>query len=508
MDGHFAPAGGIVAPRPPRSGAAREALRTKGQFWTPDWVADAMVAWAAAESEVVADPAVGGGALLRAARRLADRRGRPLAILGREIDPCALVDALSQGTDGRDLAQVGIGDFMDWNPSAPLPAIVANPPYLRHQRMSPAYKERLRAMASAATRRRIDARAGLHVFFLIRCLTLLAPGGRLAFLVPADVCEGAFAPALWSWIGERFRVEGAAVFAPAATPFPGINTNAMLLLITNAPPDGSPVSWARVRTAGTPDLALWCGGGLGSWKADGLEAQERPASEALETGLSRPPATVDQDAVALGSLFRVVRGVVSGDNSLFFMTSRRAAELGLPPDCLVRAIGRTGDHAGPVLRVADLDALDRAGRPTHLISAPSLSRDEMPPAIRRLLDRGEAAGVHLRPSLVGRHPWWRMERRDPPPWLFAYLGKRDCRFIRNEAEAVPLTSFLCVYPRDPAMDLDAATAALNDPRTLAALPMVAKSYGDGALKVEPRALERLPVPRAVLSERGLLPPGT
>ena len=29
----------------PRTGPARESLREKGQFWTPDWIADAMVAY-------------------------------------------------------------------------------------------------------------------------------------------------------------------------------------------------------------------------------------------------------------------------------------------------------------------------------------------------------------------------------------------------------------------------------------------------------------------------------
>ncbi|MBI3946062.1 MAG: N-6 DNA methylase [Armatimonadetes bacterium] len=52
----------------PRSGAAREALRRKGQFWTPDWIADFMVAYVLHDrpSEML-DPATGGGAFFRAA---------------------------------------------------------------------------------------------------------------------------------------------------------------------------------------------------------------------------------------------------------------------------------------------------------------------------------------------------------------------------------------------------------------------------------------------------------
>lgn len=36
----------MIMNRLPASGPAREALRQKGQFWTPDWVANAMVSYA------------------------------------------------------------------------------------------------------------------------------------------------------------------------------------------------------------------------------------------------------------------------------------------------------------------------------------------------------------------------------------------------------------------------------------------------------------------------------
>jgi len=46
---------------------------------------------------------------------------------------------------------------------------------------------------------------------------------------------------------------------------------------------------------------------------------------------------------------------------------------------------------------------------------------------------------------------------------------------------------------------------LRHPDTIANLPLVAKSYGGGAIKVEPRALERLPLPASVLRQAGLSP---
>jgi hypothetical protein len=45
---------------------------------------------------------------------------------------------------------------------------------------------------------------------------------------------------------------------------------------------------------------------------------------------------------------------------------------------------------------------------------------------------------------------------------------------------------------------------LHDPETVANLPLVGKSYGGGAIKVEPRALEALPLSAHLVAQAGLL----
>jgi hypothetical protein len=79
--------------------------------------------------------------------------------------------------------------------------------------------------------------------------------------------------------------------------------------------------------------------------------------------------------------------------------------------------------------------------------------------------------------------------------MFAYLGRRNTRFIRNHAQVVPLTCLLCVYPRQTDAEfVERLWKVLSHPQTICNLKKVGKSYGGGALKVEPRALERLPLP--------------
>jgi hypothetical protein len=78
------------------------------------------------------------------------------------------------------------------------------------------------------------------------------------------------------------------------------------------------------------------------------------------------------------------------------------------------------------------------------------------------------------------------------------------RFIRNTAKIIPLTGFLCVYPKNEDNEfVERLWKILNHPDTISNLTLIGKSYGDGAVKVEPRALERLPIPDNVIQESGL-----
>lgn len=491
----------------PKAGAAREALRQKGQFWTPDWVAQAMVAYVlGAGSDHVFDPAVGAGAFFTAAKAIAARLGRPVRLVGAEIYAEALDEARQSGLSDADLANVQITDFILNPPAGPFAAVVANPPYIRHHRLSASLKAHLRSLSTRLIGGPLDGRAGLHVYFLLGALERLSPNGRLAFIMPADTTEGVFAPTLWRWIARRFSLDAVVTFAPQASPFPGVDTNAVVFFLSNTPPT-SEFPWVRCHQRGSA-LADWVLGPPDATPA-GLTITQRAVSEALATGLSRSPAPSSAGTACLADFATVVRGIATGANEFFFLTAERALELGIASEFLVRAIGRTRDVTGDVVTLERLAQLEKEGRPTFLLSLDGSPAASFPPAIRDYLLQGEAAGFPSRALIASRRPWYKMETRPAPPFLFAYLGRRHARFVRNLAGVVPLTGFLCVYPRQQGQQHAARLwRALSHADTLANLPLVGKSYGGGAIKVEPRALERLPIPSHVITEAGLDAPPT
>lgn len=490
--------------RLPASGPEREALRAKGQFWTPAWIAEAMAAYALGSGYAdLLDPAVGLGAYFHAARKVAAEQNLSLTLRGFEIDAAVLEEAERRGLRDGDVACISARDFVLRPPQTPYGAIVANPPYIRHHRLPPETKRQLKQIALRTFGAALDGRAGLHVYFLVRALQTLKTNGHLAFIMPADTCEGVFSPMLWHWIANTFRLDAVITFAPDATPFPGVDTNPMIFMIANAKPKKT-FAWVKCFDAHPTALKDWVKSRFHAAPPNILEVCERDLEEGLAIGLSRPPQIRAHAATrTLGDYAEVIRGIATGANDFFFLTKQQVDSLGIS-DFTVRSIGRTRDVNEEEIDQETLRALEANGKPTLLFSSDNRPFDQFPPPVQGYLMQGVMQGVHRRPLIATRNPWYKMETRVPPPFLFAYLGRRSSRFIRNKERVVPLSCFHCVYPKsDDSEFTERLWAILRHPDTVANLLLVGKSYGSGAIKVEPRALERLPLPDHVVATSGI-----
>ncbi|PIP78005.1 MAG: SAM-dependent methyltransferase [Ignavibacteria bacterium CG22_combo_CG10-13_8_21_14_all_37_15] len=469
----------------------REILRDKGQFWTPSWVAEAMVAYVSENTDLVFDPATGRGAFYEALLKLNKPK---ISFFGADTDREVLVDEIYNQkncfVEGRD--------FIKNPPQRKFKSIVANPPYIRHHRLDEVTKQILKKLSATITGFTIDGRAGYHIYFFIQALNLLEKDGRLAFIMPADSCEGKFAAKLWKWISEKFCIEAVVTFDEKATPFPNVDTNAIVFLIKNSKPTEN-IYWVKSCEAYSPDLLEFVSSKFISHEFNSLEIIKRQLKEAIDTGLTRPQQNHNGFKFHLYDFAKVMRGIATGSNEFFFLTTKQVNELGIPNEFIIRAVGRTKDVIGNILTEKDLLRLEAKDRPTYLFSINGY--DILPQSVSNYLKVGVKMGLPFRPLIQQRSPWYKMEKRDIPSLLFSYLGRRNTRFILNEAKVVPLTGFLCVYPMyTDKKFITNLWQALNHPDTLENLKLVGKSYGSGALKVEPGNLNKLPIPEHIVEQ--------
>ncbi|MGL6280808.1 MAG: Eco57I restriction-modification methylase domain-containing protein [Microcoleaceae cyanobacterium] len=491
---------------------AREILRNKGQFWTPAWVAIAMVAYVANNSDLavdlICDPATGRGAFWQAMRSL----NLSQKFWGFDIDQAVLEDEIYQAEN----CWVTQQDFLHYSPDHLFPAIVANPPYIRHHRLDQATKQYLKQLCQTITGFTIDGRAGYHVYFLLQALNLLAPDGKLAIIMPADVCEGVFANKLWRWITQHFCVEYVITFAREATVFLQVDTNPIIFCLKRCQPQPN-FFWLQVQKSETANLLKFmqvmstasANSEINSinQQLPDLKMIKRDLAEGLQTGFSRSPQILTKEKIYhLQDFAKIMRGIATGANEFFFLTHAQVQSLKIPRQYFKLAIGRTKDITGDRITVKDLENLEKKQRPTLLLSIDTIDylHEKLHPQLIKYLSQGEKLGLPERALIRQRKPWYKMEKRQIPPILFTYLGRRHQRFIKNEAVVLPLTGFLCIYPHysDPQF-IDQLWQALNEPATINNLSLVGKSYGAGAIKVEPGNLERLVIPENIVKKYSL-----
>ncbi len=161
----------------------------------------------------VLDPGVGTGELLAAA----ERRQKGLRLFGWDVDEGALAAAALNAPS----ATLENRSALDPWEGEPFDLVIGNPPYFQ-LRTDPELKRRFAPV--------ISGRANIFAFFFQVGLDVLAPGGRLAFIVPPSLNSGAYFEALREHIGETAAIESLKVLE-GTDQFEGANTAVQLLVL-------------------------------------------------------------------------------------------------------------------------------------------------------------------------------------------------------------------------------------------------------------------------------------
>jgi hypothetical protein len=282
----------------------------------------------------------------------------------------------------------------------------------------------------------------------------VAPGGRLAMVVPREALFVNYARPVRALLERRFgRVE-------------------------LEPLEGDWFEGALVKVA-----LLKAGGDAGSgapskpWVWSRIPADCRAeAARALE----------DPGLVPLRDLATLLVGVVTGERDYFLPPVDRALPF------LVPAVSTPSELPGAVLRPADLPAARMLAVPADYAGGDA--------ALDRYLAEGEAAGVSLNYKCRTRTPWYSVRRQLPPPDLFlGYLMKRRPRMSANRAGAHSTNNVHRLYLKSGRPE-GVAAAAYSAPARLS-LELTGRVSAAGALKIEPGDASKILLPRLASAGR-------
>ena len=168
-----------------------------GQYFTPPHVVAFLMRWLIRRpDDRFLDPACGDGRFLEA---------HPNAT---GVEFCAANCWAARLT--APSAHVHEADFFDWATTAAerFDAVGGNPPFIRYQHFAGETRKRAAKLA-ASMGANFSGLASSWAPFVIGAARLLKPGGRLAFVVPAEIGHATYAqPLIESLCGDYFNVVG------------------------------------------------------------------------------------------------------------------------------------------------------------------------------------------------------------------------------------------------------------------------------------------------------------
>jgi adenine-specific DNA-methyltransferase len=470
-----------------------------GAYYTSAPIAEFLVTWAVRSgSDRVIDPSFGGGVFLQAAAsRVRDLVGEPaLRVFGVELDSHThrtTADFASRyGVVPSNLQQ---GDFFQLADGlfAAFDAVVGNPPFIRYQQFSGSARQRaVDLMRKHGVR--MSELASSWAPFLVGAAGLLRPGGRLAMVVPMELCHATYGRNVLAFLTRSFRTINLLSFQRRL--FPELNQDTLLLLADECGNSRGELRWRHLHDAASLTALLPTSpriprarrldSGAVAAGHERLVGQFLPArARGLYAELCNNPKVA-----RLGDLADAGIGYVTGANNFFHVSAETIKDWGIPSAFLRRAVCRSRAFTGLRFTSADWDLAFETGDAAQLLALPR--RGVLPPSVRRYLEYGESQRVHLAYKCRTRQPWYHVPHVHQADAFLTYMSGFTPRLVANDAAAIAPNT-LHIVRIHPLCVLTAQQLVVSWQSSLTQLSAEVEGHamGGGLLKLEPSEAERV-----------------
>jgi adenine-specific DNA methylase len=453
--------------------------KLRGGYYTPPVIADFLAEWVSEAGPRMLEPSCGDGIVLSALAARAE------SVVGIEVEP----NEARKAARSSPAAEVVTLDFFRWFDQLQYgqwDGAAGNPPFIRFGNWSDPTRtfafDVMRAVGMRPTKL-----TNAWVPFIVASALALRDGGRLGFVVPAELLQVTYASELRAFLVDEFRELTAITFKRLV--FDGILQEVVLIL--------------GVRGTGPAQIRV----------VEVEDADSLPASAGL-TALPHAPALrhesekwtkyfLDPDEIdalreardnadltRLGDIAEVDVGVVTGRNQFFVLrpsvTEAKALKRHVMP-----LVSKSAHVRGVVFRPADFAELEVDDALCQLLAVADDAK--LPAALRRYVAAGEAEGVHEGYKCSIRKRWWVVPSIWRPDAFLLRQIYDHPRIIANTTDATSTDTIHRVRMVNGTQPAELAAASVNS-LTFAFAEVMGRSYGGGVLELEPREAEGLPFP--------------
>lgn len=464
--------------------------KLRGAYYTPVLLADAMVSLFADENpRIVLEPSCGDGVFIDSLRSigLLDRIGSLTAV---EIEAPEAQKVQDRYRNARNV-NVLVEDFLVFYERCyrkeRFDLILGNPPYIRYQYLTEKQRE-IQAQILTSHGMKSNKLINSWVCFLVACVQMLSDTGKIAFVVPAEILQVAYAEDLRLFLTNQLSRITLITFEKLI--FPEIEQEVLVFVGEK----GGKEKGIRIIEMDT----------LEDFKALDLSKNGFQKVQHVKEKWTRYFVSANE-----AELIQMIRGdarfapfkeyglinvgITTGNNDYFSITKETETQFDLQPVTLP-LIGRSSHAHGIYFTEADWQSNINDGKKAMLVSFPGIPYKAYPDKHKEYIRLGEESEQHSGYKCTIRDRWYIVPSVWVPDAFFLRRNNIYPKFVLNQCGAVSTDT---MHRMKFYLDVDPLNVLLSyyNSISFAFTEICGRSYGGGVLEILPGEMGNIMLPK-------------
>lgn len=364
--------------------------------------------------------------------------------------------------------------------------ILGNPPYIRYQYLEE-YQRELMAEILTSQGMKANKLVNTWVGFIVSCVNLLSHYGKIAFVIPAEILQVAYAEDLRLFLADHLSKITLVTFEELV--FPDIEQE-IVVFIGEKGDEEKGIKIVELNNL--QDLEHFDFEANDFQKMQHVHEKWTKYFTNVEENILVKSIREDKRFQKLSDIALINVGITTGNNKYFSVTKETVERYHLQ-DVVRPLIGRSA-HASSIYFTRE-DWLENVNenKAAYLIDFPDSDYTKYPDMHKKYIEEGEERGEHTGYKCSIRDRWYRIPSIWVPDAFFLRRNNLYPKFVLNQCSAVSTDTMHRIKFNED-MEPERAILSYYNSISFAFTELCGRSYGGGVLEILPGEVGNIIVP--------------
>lgn len=461
--------------------------KLRGAYYTPSELARAMVVFATKRPySSILEPSCGDGVFIDHLYKQGLPDGAHVTAIEIEAPEAAKVDAKFKNEQNLDVRCQDFFDFYKSNKDNRYNLILGNPPYIRYQYLTETQRE-IQSDILTSHGMKSNKLINAWVAFLVACVQLLDRNGTIAFVIPAEILQVAYAEDLRLYLSNN--LDNITLITFKQLVFDDIEQEVLVFI-------GEKGSKNRgIRIVEIEDLGELRNLNIDKYKYQGISHIKEKWTKYFVSGDMEVLQEIRNDDrfIQFSDCGLINVGITTGNNKYFSIDETTETKYGLG-NVTLPLIGRSSHAHGIYFTEDDWKKNIEAGKRAMLISFPEIPIEDYPELHKKYIQLGEINNEHVGYKCSIRDRWYIVPSVWIPDAFFLRRNNLYPKFVLNACGAVSTDTMHRMKFNDNVVPEDVLLSYYNSV-SFAFTEVCGRSYGGGVLEILPGEMGKIMLPK-------------